>query len=113
MVRWLREALIALSQAHKRAPSLGITDAARSQLSAELQSITGFHPVAALLWAAEPPAPPRWRVAIYDRATRPAGRVFAVRGIPFIFLHERAFAQLNQATLDYSDGQYVVTLAAA
>jgi hypothetical protein len=51
-------------------------------------------------------------VALYDRATRGFGRVFTPQGIPFIFLHAGAFTQLNGATLDCSNGRFIVHAAA-
>ena len=111
-MRWWREALLVLTQLHRSPPSLCITDAARDQLLANLRSVTEFEPVAALLWASEPSAVPAWHVAIYDRGTRRWGRVFTLQGIPFVFVQNRAFTHLEQATLDYSNGKFVVLGAA-
>ena len=94
-----------------RAPSLKVTDAARSQIGRAMSELE-YEPVATIMLGSNvlpngAAATPRWIVAYYDLDTRPSGRVTKIGGVPFVFVQSDS-SRLNGATLDYQHGRFVV-----
>jgi hypothetical protein len=111
-----REMVFSLVGMWAKPPSLRITESAKGRLLQEIAQITQFQAVATVLWGASGKAGEfpkkhevRWSLAFYDRATRPSGRIALIQGVPFVFVQRRAFTHLNGATLDYSNGRYVIS----
>jgi hypothetical protein len=98
-----------------RPPSIRLTSAARSELLREMSAITHYQPVATIMLArtgavGKSLSEPYWGVTFYDKWTRPSGRITKFEDIPFVFVQD-VFTRLNGATLDYSNGRFVVTEA--
>lgn len=103
-------------------PSLRLTDAAKSELTAIMCKITDYRAIASVLWAesggSSKPRPdgsyervdlgPHWGVGFYSPSKVPADEVTEIDGIPFIFVQGKISMRLNDATLDYVGGKFVV-----
>lgn len=97
---------------NKKPPTLRLTESAKRELLLSISRTTDFEAVASVLWGSAVvdgvAREPRWGVGFYDKGTRPSGRVMAIQGVPFVFTQERAYTNLNGATLDYREGRFVV-----
>jgi len=97
---------------YRKPPTLRLTESAKRELLASISRITDFEAVASVLWGSTVvngvAREPHWGVGFYDKGTRPSGRVTAIQRVPFVFTQDRAYTNLNGATLDYREGRFVV-----